>query len=231
MGAALLDIADPDRALRRRSPLPPEVRDLRGWAQLPGHRPNADICRMEWGSVAEIVAAACTIVTVAVSVFIGVQQIGERREAQALLISERERARRSNAEAVTAWVETRTSRRGKQTATLHVQNASRHPVFAASIVPRTYYKRRARAPIICDVLPPGVDMPEDFTDSARGLVEGEGGNHDIAQRIGVRIRFRDSAGQSWERSIDGRLHEHENNPADFDFSHPYRDASDSTGSE
>lgn len=47
MGAALLDIADPDRALRRRSPLSPDVRDLRGWAQMADNRPNAE----PWGHV------------------------------------------------------------------------------------------------------------------------------------------------------------------------------------
>lgn len=47
MGAALLDTADPDRAIRRRSPLAPDVRDLRGWAQTPGTRPNAE----PWGHV------------------------------------------------------------------------------------------------------------------------------------------------------------------------------------
>lgn len=42
MGAALLDIADADRSLRRRSPRSPDVRDLRGWAEMPGTRPNAE---------------------------------------------------------------------------------------------------------------------------------------------------------------------------------------------
>src|SRR3546814_7330254 len=172
---------------------------------------------MQWGSIAEIVAAVCTLITVFVSVLLAVQQIGERGKAQALLASELERARRSDAEAVTAWIETRTSPRGKQTATLHVLNASPRPVFAAHIVPTTYYRRHNGAPIVCDVLAPGVDVPEDFTEDARMLLEGEGGGtDDIAQRVGVRIRFRDSAGLSWERTLDGRLHERENNPADLD---------------
>ena len=66
-------------------------------------------------------------------------------------------------------------------------------------------------------LAPGIDIAEDFTESAKTLVLGEEASQDIAQRVGVRIRFRDSAGRSWERSIDGRLHERENNPADFEF--------------
>ena len=173
--------------------------------------------RMEWGSVAEIVAAACTIVTVLVSVVIVVQQVGERREAQSLLESERARARRSDAEAVTAWVETRTSRRGRQTATLHVLNGAPRPIFAAYIVPTTFYKTHAGQPIVCGVLAPGIDIAEDFTESAKTLVLGEEASQDIAQRVGGRMRFRDSAGRSWERSIDGRLHERENNPADFEF--------------
>jgi hypothetical protein len=37
---------------------------------------------MQWGSVAEIVAAVCTIVTVVLSVLLAVQQIGERRKAR-----------------------------------------------------------------------------------------------------------------------------------------------------
>ncbi|WP_285365473.1 hypothetical protein [Microbacterium sp. LMC-P-041] len=172
---------------------------------------------MQLGSVAEMVAAACTIITVLVSVIVVVQQIGERRKTQALLDSERQRARRSDAEAVTAWVETRTSPKGKQTAILHVLNASPRPVFAAYIVPTTYYKRHTSAPILCDVLAPGVDVIEEFTDSAKSLVEGEEAATDIAQRIGVRVRFRDSAGRNWERTVDGRLHERKNNPADFDF--------------
>lgn len=164
-----------------------------------------------------MIAAACTIITVLVSVIVVIQQIGERRETQALFESERQRARRSDAEAVTAWVETRTSPRGKQTAILHVLNAAPRPVFAAYIVPTTFYKRHTSVPVLCDVLAPGIDVSEDFTDTARALVNGEGGHKDLAQRIGVRVRFRDSAGQSWERAVDGRLHEHANNPADFDF--------------
>src|SRR3546814_7451588 len=74
---------------------------------------------MQWGSIAEIVAAVCTIITVFVSVLLAVQQIGERGKAQALLASELERARRSDAEAVTAWIETRTSPRGKQRSEEH----------------------------------------------------------------------------------------------------------------
>lgn len=173
---------------------------------------------MEWGSVAEVVAALCTIITVVVSVLLAVQQIGERRHAQALLESQRQRDRRSDAESVMAWVETRSSLKGKQTAVLHVLNSGPRPVFAAYIVPTTYWKRHTSAPILCDVLAPGIDVPEDFTDEAKALVASEEGKHDIAQRIGVRIRFRDSAGQNWERTIDGRLHEHADNPADYDFS-------------
>lgn len=208
------------RHARSRCGMRVQTTDARSEASAPwaaSASPAPDNRKMEWGSVAEIVAAACTIVTVVGSVLLAVQQIGERRAAQALLESERDRARRSDAESVMAWVETRTSPKGKQTAVLHVLNSSPRPVFAAYIVPTTYWKRHTSAPILCDVLAPGIDVPEDFTEEAKGLVAGEEGNLDIAQRVGVRIRFRDSAGQSWERTIDGRLHEHENNPADFDF--------------
>ena len=172
---------------------------------------------MQWGSVAEIVAAACTIVTVVISVVVSLQQIRERRDAQAQLLTERERSRWRDAESVSAWVHTRTKANGKQVATIHVLNASPRPVFAVTIIPTTYVRHITSQHIVCAVIGPGIDQTEDFSAAARDLVDLEEASPDIAQRIGVRLLFRDSAGGAWERDIDGRLREREANYSDGEF--------------
>lgn len=172
---------------------------------------------MNWGSIAELVAAACTIVTVVVSVAVAIQQIGERRKTEELLQQERNRARRADADAVSAWIQTVTDQGGSQRSTLHVLNSSPRPIFAVTIIPMTFWKHQRSQRIICAVLGPGVDMTEDFTEEARGMIEFEGGSEDVAQRIGVKLIFRDAAGLSWERGVDGRISERTWNFADDEF--------------
>ena len=174
------------------------------------------IGNVQWGSVADLVGAAGTIITVVISVAIAVQQIRERRETQELLQNERDRARRSDADSVSAWVATET-KRGRQKSTLHLLNGSPRPIFAVTMIPMTYFEFHRAQRIVCAVVGPGVDLVDDFTADARDLVNFIGGNADVTQRIGVKVIFRDASGQSWERGIDGTLKQRDWNYADDEF--------------
>lgn len=175
---------------------------------------------MDWGSLADWLAAIGTLLAVGVSVSIAIYEVRKRQEGERLLAAEHARARQADAAAVVTWVETKQAG-GRKHSILHLLNSGQRPVFAVAMIPVVYGTFERGQRWVVPVLGPGVDLVESFDDALKSLVSLHGAPESIiaeaSGRVGVKLIFRDSEGRSWERGIDGKLKEREWNFADDDF--------------
>lgn len=112
--------------------------------------------------------------------------------AAALAIQQRDR-RRQVAEQITAWLQM-----GEQEPiTFHVLNSS--TVAAYEVIARAVFRKTTTQAVTAfPVLPPG-----EQTNTVEELWDPD--HLDAVYAPGVSLKFRDSAGRAWHRTIDGRI--------------------------
>lgn len=150
---------------------------------------------MDWGDVPTWLGAIGTVGTLVAAIFV------VSREQRAAARNDDER-RRNQASQVAAWARIEPGGRiGGLEVQLYVRNASKQPVYDVLAAIQDGGTGEGVATDSLAVLPPGETEVRAQAGALRHFLR----DSKVTGSPAVTMSFRDSAGQAWQRDLDGRL--------------------------